>query len=61
MPSLFFDVQEVQETKVSRVNISGYAYVGRQHSGKEITWIRLKECPKKKGSKTSTPKSTSPL
>jgi len=46
MPSLFFDVQEVQETKVSKVNKSGYAYIGRQHSGKEITWIKLKECPK---------------
>jgi len=56
MPFLFFDVQEVQETKVSRVNKSGYAYVGRQHSGKEITWIRLKESPKKKGPNTSAPK-----
>ena len=43
MPSLFFDTQEVEETKKSKVNKSGYAYVGRKYAEKEITWIALKE------------------
>ena len=44
MPSLFFDVEDIEETKVSVVNASGFAYVGRKYSGKEVTWIKLKEC-----------------
>ena len=47
MPSLFFDVQEVEETKTGKVNKSGYLYVGRKHKDKEIIWIKLKECKKK--------------
>lgn len=47
MPSLFFDVQEVEETKTGNVNKSGYLYVGRKHKDKEVIWIKLKECKKK--------------
>jgi hypothetical protein len=47
MPSLFFDVQEVEETKTHTVNESGYLYVGRKYSGKEVIWIKLKEFKKK--------------
>lgn len=43
MPSLIFDVKEIEETNTSKVNKSGYAYVGRKYSGQEITWIKLKE------------------
>ena len=46
MPSLFFDVQEVEETKTGKVNKSGYLYVGRKHKDKEVIWIKLKECKK---------------
>ncbi len=44
IPSLFFDVQEVEETKTGKVNKSGYLYVGRKHKDKEVIWIKLKEC-----------------
>ncbi len=47
MPSLFFDVQEVEETKTGKVNKSGYLYVGRKHKDHEVIWIKLKECKKK--------------
>lgn len=50
MPSLFFDVQDIEETKKSTVNASGYAYVGRKYTGKEITWVKLKGCKKIEGS-----------
>ncbi len=46
MPSLFFDVQEVEETKTGKVNKSGHLYVGRKHKDKEVIWIKLKECKK---------------
>ena len=42
MPFLFFGDYEIEDTNVSKVNASGYAYVGRKHTGKEITWIKLK-------------------
>lgn len=44
MPSLIFDVQEIEETKTHTVNASGYLYVGRKYEGKEIVWVKLKEC-----------------
>ena len=44
MPSLLFDVLEIEETDTAEVNKSGYAYIGRKHTGKEITWVKLKEC-----------------
>jgi len=47
MPSLFFDVQEIEETKTHTVNSSGYLYVGRKYEGKEIIWIKIKECENK--------------
>jgi hypothetical protein len=43
MPSLIFNVKEVEETKTHTVNASGYLYVGRKYSGKEVVWIKLKE------------------
>jgi hypothetical protein len=43
MPSLFFDLQEVEETKTGKINKSGYLYVGRKHYNKEVIWIKLKE------------------
>lgn len=61
MPNLIFNANEIEEQGKHTVNESGYLYVGRKYSGKEITWIKLKECKKKKftkeqGSNTSTPK-----
>lgn len=47
MPSLFFDVQGVEETKTGKMNKSGYLYVGRKHKDKEVVWIKLKERPKR--------------
>jgi len=43
MPSLFFDVDEVEETKTGKINKSGYLYVGRKYVGQEVTWVKLKE------------------
>jgi hypothetical protein len=43
MPSLCFDVREVEETKTHKVNTSGYLYVGRKYSGKDVVWIKLRE------------------
>ena len=43
MPSLFFDVQEVEETKTGKVNKSGYLYVGRRHMGKNVVWVKVKD------------------
>lgn len=49
MPSLFFDTQEIEETGTAKVDIkTGLAYVGRKHGDKEVIWIKLKECKKKK-------------
>lgn len=42
MPEIIFKMDEIEESEKSKVNKSGYAYVGRKHAGKEVTWIKLK-------------------
>lgn len=42
MPKLTFNKDEILEEGKSKVNKSGYAYVGRKYQGTEITWIKLR-------------------